>query len=85
MTSKGCPSFSYIAKKNRGSMTIIMVIAARLTFPMLLTKKNNGTPMSAAAPKQISCRLVRLKNALVFTLVRSRGTGIYAATRNLLP
>lgn len=33
--------------------------------------------MSAAAPKQISCLFVRLKNALVLTLVRSRGTGIY--------
>ena len=56
-----------------------MVSAARLTFPVPLTKKKIGTPMSAAEPKQISCRFVRLKNTFVFTLVRSRGTGIYAA------
>ena len=66
-------------------MTIIMVNAARLTFPVPLTRKKIGTPMSAAEPKQISCRFVRLKNTFVFTLVRSRGTGIYAATENLLP
>ena len=30
-------------------------------------------------PKQSNCRFVRLKNTFVFTLVRSRGTGIYAA------
>ena len=35
--------------------------------------------MSAPAPKQIGCRVVRLKNTFVLTRVRSRGTGIYAA------
>lgn len=70
---------SYIARKNNGNMTIIMDSAARLTFPVALTRKKIGTPMSAAAPKQSNCRFVRLKNTFVFTLVRSRGTGIYAA------
>ena len=60
-------------------MTIIMDSAARLTFPVALTRKKIGTPMSAAAPKQSNCLFVRLKNTFVFTLVRSRGTGIYAA------
>ena len=60
-------------------MIIIMPNAARLTLPQDLSRKKNGTPMSAAIPKQISCRFVRLKNTFDFTLVRSRGTGIYAA------
>ena len=60
-------------------MTIIMDSAARLTFPVALTRKKLGAPLSAAAPKQSNCRFVRLKNTFVFTLVRSRGTGIYAA------
>lgn len=78
-TSKGCPSFSYIAKKNIGSMTIIMPIAAKLIFPLLFSKKKNGTPMSAAPPKHINWRFVKLKNTFDLTLVKSRGTGIYAA------
>ena len=45
----------------------------------LFIKKNDGTPMSAARPKQISCLLVRLRNTFVLTRVRSRGTGIYDA------
>jgi len=56
-------------------MTIIH-IAARLKLPMLLIAKKDGTPTSAAAPKQMSCRFVRPKNTLVFTRVRSRGTEI---------
>lgn len=63
--------------KSRGYL--IMHNAARLTLPEDLSKKKSGTPMSAAAPKQMSCRFVKLKNTLDFTLVRSRGTGIYAA------
>ena len=38
--------------------------------------KNSGTPTTAAAPKQISCRAVRLKATLDFTLLKSRGTEI---------
>ena len=60
-------------------MMMIMLMAARLVLPMLLMKKKDGTPMSAAIPKQISCRLVRLKRIFDLTLVRSRGTGIYDA------
>ena len=77
-TSKGCPSFSYIARKNRGSMTRIIPSAARLTFPAAFRRKKKGTPMSAAAPKQINCLFVRLNRTFDFTLVRSRGIEIYA-------
>ena len=60
-------------------MMMIMLMAARLVLPMLLMKKKDGTPMSAAIPKQRSCRLVRLKRIFDLTRVRSRGTGIYDA------
>ena len=43
--------------------------------------KNSGTPMRAAVPKQSSCRLVRLNATLDLTLVKSRGTEIYAANK----
>ena len=43
--------------------------------------KNSGTPMRAAVPKQTSCRLVRLNATLDLTLVKSRGTEIYAANK----
>ncbi len=56
-------------------MTIIMHIAAVLLPIGTRSRKNSGTPMSAPPPKQISCRLVRLKATLVFTLVKSLGTG----------
>ena len=56
-------------------MTIIMHIAAVLLPIGPRSRKNSGTPMSAPPPKQISCRLVRLKATLVFTLVKSLGTG----------
>ena len=58
---------------------IIIPIAARLKLPVLLSRKKDGIPISAAAPKQMSCRLVRPKNTFVFTRVRSRGTEIYEA------
>ncbi len=56
-------------------MTIIMHIAAVLLPNGTRSRKNSGTPMSAPPPKQISCRLVRLNATLVFTLVKSLGTG----------
>jgi hypothetical protein len=68
-----------------GIMMMIMLMAARLVLPMLLMKKKDGTPISAASPKQISCLFVRFKNTLVLTRVRSLGTGIYAAILDLLP
>ena len=60
-------------------------MTARLVLPVLLMRKKAGTPMSAAAPKQTSCRFVRPKNALVFTRVRSRGMEIYAAMETSFP
>ncbi len=56
-------------------MTIIMHIAAVLLPIGTRSRKNSGMPMSAPPPKQISCRLVRLNATLVFTLVKSLGTG----------
>lgn len=76
MTSRGCPSRSYMASRKSGIMMIIMPIAARETFPSFLSRKKDGTPISAAAPKQMSCLLVRLNSILLLTRVRSRGTGI---------
>ena len=35
-------------------MMMIMQMAAMETFPAFLSKKKDGTPMSAAAPKQSS-------------------------------
>jgi hypothetical protein len=85
-TSKGCPSRSYMARKNSGSMRIIMAMTDRLTFPVaFFIRKKTGTPISAAPPKHRSCRLVRLKNTLDLTLDKSLGTGIYAAKAFLLP
>ena len=58
-----------------GSMTKIMQSAAALVLICCLSRKNSGTPISAPPPKQISCRLVRFKKTLLFTAVRSFGTG----------
>lgn len=79
ITSNGCPSLSYMAKKNMGSMTAIMPSAARELFPVFRRRKYTGSPSAAAMEKQMSCLFVRLKSTLLFTLVRSLGTDIYAA------
>lgn len=55
-------------------MITIIPMTAVLTFTTVLSKKNDGTPMSAAIPKQISCLFVRLNITLLFTFVRSLGT-----------
>ena len=55
-------------------------VAAELP-PESRSKKKSGTPISAAVPKQMSCRFVRLKATFDFTLVKSRGTEIYAANK----
>ncbi len=69
-----------MARKNSGSIRSIMHMTDRLTFPeAFFIRKKTGMPISAAPPKQISCRFVRLKNTLDLTLDRSLGTGIYAA------
>ena len=79
-TSKGCPSRSYMARKNSGSIRTIMHMTDRLIFPVtFFIRKKAGTPISAAPPKQMSCLFVRLKNTLDLTLDKSLGTGIYAA------
>ena len=62
-------------KQKQGSMTKIMQSAAALVLICYLSRKNSGTPISAPPPKQISCRLVRFKKTLLFTAVRSFGTG----------
>ena len=74
-----------MARRNNGIMMMIIAIAARLMFPSFLSKKKDGTPISAAAPKQISCRFVRLNNTFDLTRVRSRGTEIYAAKWSSFP
>ncbi len=80
ITSSGCPSRSNMARKNSGSMRNIMLMAARLIFPVdRLIRKNVGTPISAAAPKHRSCRFVRLKMIFDLTLDKSLGTGTNAA------
>ena len=73
-TSSGWPLRSYMARRNAGSITTIITIAAALTPMGRLSKKKSGTPMSAPQPKQMSCRFVRLNSTLLFTFVRSFGT-----------
>lgn len=70
-TSRGWPCRSYMASRKNGSMTIIMQNAAALLLAVRLSKKKSGTPMSAAAPKHISCRLVSPNSTLDFTFVKS--------------
>ena len=54
-------------------------MSAAVLVPMYgFVRKKSGTPISAPPPKQTSCRFVRLNRNLVFTLVRSLGTGTYA-------
>lgn len=65
-------------------MTTIMQRVAALELMALLSKKKSGTPMSAAAPKQMSCRLVRPNMTLDFTFVRSLGIVTYANLSSLL-
>ena len=41
-------------RKKNGSMMTIMQMTAMLVVPSVLSKKKDGTPISAPAPKQIS-------------------------------
>ena len=59
-----------------GSMTAIMPRVAPELPAVSRRTKNSGTPTTAAAPKQTSCRAVKLKATLDFTLLKSRGTEI---------
>ena len=78
------PSFSYNARKNIGSMIISIAITATGAEIACLIIKKDGTPRSAAAPKQTICRFVKFRKTFVFTRDRSRGTDTYAATLYLL-
>ncbi len=75
-TSRGCPSRSYMARKNIGNMMMIIPMAASVVFPVFLIRKYAGMPMAAPIEKQISCLFVRLKNTFDLTRVRSLGTDI---------
>ncbi len=77
-TSKGCPCRSYMASRNRGSMTTIIANVAELEPTALRSKKKSGTPTSTAAPKHTNCRRVSPNSTLLFTFVRSFGTVTYA-------
>lgn len=59
-------------------MTSIMHSAAVVVPVLPRSKKKSGTPIRSAAPKQSSCRFVRLKSTLDFTRVKSLGTVTYA-------
>ena len=83
-TSSGCPFRSYIARKKNGSMIMIIPIAASVMFPVFFRRKKSGSPTRIAAPKQRIWRLVRFKNNLLFTLVRSLGTFAYRLSNVIL-
>ena len=72
-TSRGCPFFSYMANRKKGSITRIMHRAAVVVPSAPLVKKKSGTPIIAAAPKHITCRLVSPNRTLLCTLLRSFG------------
>ena len=72
--SRGCPFFSYIAKRKNGSITIIMHRVA-VVFPAdPLSKKKSGTPKSTAGVKQTSCLFVNPNSTFALILERSFGT-----------
>ncbi len=60
-------------------MIIIMPMTDALKEHASFSRKNDGTPRSAARPKHNSCLFVRLNITLLLTLVRSRGTEMYDA------
>jgi hypothetical protein len=73
--SAGRPSFSYIAKKKKGSMSAIIKIMAALLPIAERVKRYVGIPITAAAPKHSNCRFVRL-NA-IFVFIRDKSFGIF--------
>lgn len=77
ITSIGCSFFSYIAKKKNGNAVATSSIIA-FDVPICgFVKRNTGNDTAAAAPKLISCRLVRFSATFVLTLVKSFGTCTY--------
>ena len=81
--SKGLPFLSNMASRRNGTIIITMRIAAALVPMWLFVRKNSGRPSAPPAPKQISCRFVRLNMTFVFTAFRSLGTGTYAIVFHL--
>lgn len=73
----------YIASRNMGSMASTMHKAAVVVPALSFVKKNSGSPIATAAPKQSNCLLVRLNITLLLILVKSFGTVTYAIS-NLL-
>lgn len=59
-------------------MITTMTIAAADNSSFDFARKKTGIPTAAARAKQMSCRLVRLNMTLVFTRLRSFGTGTKA-------
>ena len=59
-------------------MITTMTIAAADNSSFDFARKKTGIPTAAARAKQMSCRLVRLDMTLVFTRLRSFGTGTNA-------
>lgn len=53
-------------------------MVATLLLATFRTRKKSGTPIRAPPPKQMSCRLVRLKQTRDLTAFRSLGMGTYA-------
>ena len=83
--SAGIPSFSYIARKNSGSISPIMSNAAAELPIAPRVKMYAGIPVTAAAPKQSNWRFVKFRAILVLTLLRSFGTftkAIVSVTEN---
>ena len=72
------PYFSYMAKRNQGTMIVSMIIEAKLVGIMFLSKKNTGKPVAAAAEKHTACRLVKPITNLVLIADKSFGIGTYA-------
>ena len=75
-TSSGSPFFSYIARKNIGSMMMIIPSAASELLPVFRMRKYAGMPMTAATAKHMSCLFVSPKRIFVLTRDRSLGTEI---------
>jgi hypothetical protein len=72
--SAGIPSFSYIPRKNNGSITAIISNAAGELPITPRVSKYVGSPMAIAGVKQTSWRFVRFSATLVLTFDRSLGT-----------
>ena len=51
MVSRGCPCFSYMAKRKQGSMTSIITNAAALVPVLSFKRKKSGKPIARATEK----------------------------------